>query len=77
VVVHNLAAAAEFLAEGINVVLVAEVTGEQLDLPADGPGRLAVLVGSPGDPHVRRVAEAMAAELFGRGSAAPGPRPAT
>jgi hypothetical protein len=36
-------------------------------LRAPGPGRVALLVGDPGDPSVRRCAEAMDAELFAAG----------
>jgi hypothetical protein len=65
VVVDDVAAAAEFLACGINVVLVLDPGGDQVALPADGPGRLAVLVGRIADPLVLVAAEEMAAELFG------------
>ncbi len=46
------------------MVLVADPAGPGLVPAPDGPGRLAVLVGSPQDPAVRAAAEAMAAELF-------------
>jgi hypothetical protein len=65
VVVDDVAAAAEFLACGINVVLVMDPGPGRADLPADGPGRLAVLVGPTADPLVLAAAGEMAAELFG------------
>jgi hypothetical protein len=64
-VVDNLDAAAELVAQGVDVVLVIESAALQGDLPAEGPGRLAVFLGSVTDPDVRVAAEAMAAELFG------------
>jgi hypothetical protein len=66
-VVDNLEAATELLAQGVDVVLVIEAGAVEGALPAGGPGRLAVLVGSVADPEVRVAAEAMAAELFGGG----------
>jgi hypothetical protein len=65
VVVDDVAAAVEFLAGGINVVLVIDPGCAQVEVPPDGPGRLAVLVGRPADPEVLAAAEEMAAELFG------------
>jgi hypothetical protein len=65
VVVADARTAAALVARGINVVLVTDPAGTGLVPAADGPGRLAVLVGSPEDPAVRAAAEAMAAELFG------------
>ena len=67
VVVDDVAAVAALVARGVNVVLVTEDASAGLALPLDGPGRVAVLVGAPGDPEVRMVAEMMAAELFGSG----------
>lgn len=67
-VVDDVALAAALVASGVNVVLVTENDGAGMILPLDGPGRLAVLVGSPRDPGTRVVAEAMAAELFGAGT---------
>jgi hypothetical protein len=67
VVVDDVAAAAVLAARGINVVLVIEDASAGVVLPGEGPGRVAVLVGSPGDPEVRVAAEMMAAELFGGG----------
>ena len=64
VVVVDATTAAALVARGINVVLVADPAGPGLVPAPDGPGRLAVLVGSPQDPAVRAAAEAMAAELF-------------
>jgi hypothetical protein len=66
-VVDDPATAEALVARGVNVVLVLEPASTGLVLPADGPGRLAVLVGSPQDPDVRVAAQAMAAELFGVG----------
>jgi hypothetical protein len=66
-VVDDLATAQALVARGVNVVLVLAPASTDLVLPADGPGRLAVLVGSPQDPDVRVAAKAMAAELFGDG----------
>jgi hypothetical protein len=66
-IVDDPAAAAALVARGVNVVLVTDNPATDVILPADGPGRLAVLVGSPQDPEVRVAAEAMAAELFGAG----------
>jgi hypothetical protein len=65
VVVDDVAAAAELLAGGINVVLVMDPGCGQVAVPPDGPGRLAVLIGRPADPGVLVAAEEMAAELFG------------
>ena len=48
-------------------MLVTEDASAGLALPFDGPGRVAVLVGAPGDPAIRATAEIMAAELFGSG----------
>ena len=62
-----MAAAAALVARGVNVVLVTEDASAGLALPLDGPGRVAVLVGAPGDPEIRATAEMMAAELFGSG----------
>jgi len=49
---------------GSNVVLVIPEGFDPGPLP-DGPGRLAVMVGEPGDPATRAAAAAMDAELFG------------
>jgi hypothetical protein len=65
VVVDDVAAVAELLAGGINVVLVLDPGRGEVALPPDGPGRLAVLVGRAADPLVLAAAEEMAAELFG------------
>jgi hypothetical protein len=60
-----VAVAGELLAEGVNVVLVADPACGEVVLPAPGPGRLAVLVGSLDDPVVAAAAAAMGSELFG------------
>ncbi|MGH9057386.1 MAG: hypothetical protein ACRDYY_16240 [Acidimicrobiales bacterium] len=66
-VVDDPAEAARLVAAGQAVVLiVAEGVMLRGGWPA-GPGRMAVMVGDAGDPAVREAAEAMAAELFGRG----------
>jgi hypothetical protein len=67
-VVDDVTAAAALVATGVHVVLVTDNTSAGVVLPVDGPGRLAVLVGSPEDPETRVAAEAMAAELFGTGA---------
>jgi hypothetical protein len=65
VVVEEVAAVADLLAVGINVVLVTDPDGGQVARPPEGRGRLAVLVGRITDPLVLAAAEEMATELFG------------
>jgi hypothetical protein len=64
VVVDDVAAVAELLAGGVDVVLVLDPGRGQVALPPDGPGRLAVLMGRAVDPLVLAAADEMAAELF-------------
>jgi hypothetical protein len=67
--------AAELVAAGRDVVLIVSPDGgdaPRLSALAAGAGRLALLVGRPGDPEVRQAARAMADELFGpRSSSGP------
>jgi hypothetical protein len=65
VVFGGVAEAAALVARGVNVVLVIETASEDVVMSVDGPGRLAVLVGSLAAPETLVAAEAMAAELFG------------
>ena len=53
------------LAGGESVVLVLDPGAPPIGEVRQGPGRLAVIVGSPADPAVREAAAAMDAELFG------------
>jgi hypothetical protein len=46
------------------VVLVTDRDAEAILCAADGPGRLALMVGTADDPAVMAAAEEMAAELF-------------
>jgi F420-dependent methylenetetrahydromethanopterin dehydrogenase len=69
VVLDDPAAAAAATAGGADVVLIVAPSagapgGPAAAVPGSGPGRLAVLVGDPADPAVRRAAEEMDAELF-------------
>lgn len=63
-VVDDIEVALSALAAGEAVVLIVEPDAPALGEIRQGPGRLAVMVGSPGDPAVRRAAEAMDRELF-------------
>lgn len=62
-VVDDVTAASELVASGFEVVLVVPEGSDPGPLP-EGPGRVAVMIGDPGDPEVRAAAEAMHAELF-------------
>ena len=68
VVLDDPSAAAEAVAAGADVVLILPPgwTGppETVEIASRGPGRLAPMVGEPGDPVVRRAAAEMEAELF-------------
>lgn len=64
-VVDDMAAASELVASGSDVVLLVAEDSEPGALP-DGPGRLAVMVGDPGDPGTVAAAKAMYSELFAR-----------
>ena len=64
VIVDDVEVARARVAEGESVVLILEAGAPTLGEIRQGPGRLAVIVGSPSDPEVRRAAEAMARELF-------------
>ena len=68
VVVDDVAAAFELVSSGSDVVLLLRPGVVPGRFP-EGPGRLAVMVGEPGDPDAVAAAEAMYAELFSqRGS---------
>lgn len=56
-------AAFRLVGSGANVVVIVPEGIEWREVSA-GPGRLAVLVGDPGDPATRAAAAAMDAELF-------------
>ena len=62
-VVDDLSAALELAISGANVVVILPEGVECDELP-QGSGRLAVLVGDPGDATSRAAAAAMDAELF-------------
>ena len=64
VVVDDVEAALGRLAAGESVVLVLEPGSPPIGEVRQGPGRLAVIVGSLSDPAVRDAAAAMDAELF-------------
>lgn len=65
-VLDDPAAARTALAQGSDVVLILAPDVEMADRQPGppGPGRLAVMVGDPADPAVRRAAGEMDAELF-------------
>lgn len=63
VVVDDVAAAGDAVMSGSDVVLLLPPGADPGPLPT-GPGRLAVMVGDPGDPQTLEAAEAMFAELF-------------
>lgn len=58
--------AARRVAAGEAVVLIVAEGGAAAADRFNGPGRVAVFVGSPEDPGVWEAASQMAAELFGR-----------
>lgn len=72
-VVDDPAVAARMVGAGMDVVLIVGPGGDPV--AAEGPGRLAVMVGEASDPAVQAAAAEMDGELFG---AAPtsAPRPA-
>lgn len=60
------------VAAGGNVVWITDPATEATPRrDAPGPGRMAVMVGDPGDPAVWAAAAAMEAELFARPATAP------
>lgn len=63
VVVDDPDVAIRLVGAGANVVLIVSEGAVHGEAP-DGPGRLAILVGDPGDPATRAAAAAMDAELF-------------
>jgi hypothetical protein len=63
--------AARLIAEGRSVVLIVEEERTPVSGLGAGPGRLALLVGSPADPVAWEAGRAMAAELFGRDEGEP------
>lgn len=65
VVVDDVGAAFELVSSGSDVVLLLAPGVDPGPLP-QGPGRLAVMVGEPGDADAVAAAEAMHAELFAR-----------
>lgn len=64
VISRDVAEAELLVSTGATVVLIVAPV-DQVVCPPPAPGRLAVMVGDPGDPHVQRAAAEMAAELFG------------
>jgi hypothetical protein len=65
-VVEDQAEAARLVRDGERVVLILDPAAGPLGEWPEGPGRLALLVGTPGDPEVRAAAAEMAAELWGQ-----------
>ena len=63
-VVDDPATALALVAAGAKVVLVLPEGAQPGPLPEQGPGRLAVMVGDPGDPATLAAAEAMHSEIF-------------
>lgn len=62
-VVHDVGAAFAMVSSGSDVVLLLAPGVDPGPLP-EGPGRLAVMVGEPGDADAVAAAQAMYAELF-------------
>jgi len=65
VVVDDEEEAARLVGEGHDVVLLVDGETPPVRPVPDGPGRLALFVGSKSDPGAWDAAQAMARELFG------------